>query len=146
MGEPKLQPELNSNSQITTLLKDFGRTGLAPFVQLLEKYQDELIPYLQSIGEGLRLGAQGLKTPTGEKSDQAHLFVAHLFEDSASWFQKLSQQIGDKNLDQTLDYLQQEGSKHPSLFFSLSYLTGAAIGRLSKYTFKPQGESHGSNE
>lgn len=133
MGEPNLQQNLDVKSG----LKQYGLAGLKPFAELLEKYESDLTPYLGQMEQGLRLGAQGLRQQQNEATEQRE-FVANLFDDGADWFHFLSEKITAKNLDQTLSYIEQEGRKHPTLFFSMAYFTGAIIGRLGRHLPTPQ--------
>lgn len=115
----------------------YGRKGLRPFGDLLSKYEGEISPYLKVIGEGLRKGAQGLEgtedSGQGQTNTDARRLVASWFQEGANWFETAGEKIQSKNIDETLDYFEQESRNHPTLFFSMSYIAGAVIGRLAKH-------------
>ena len=57
--------------------KEFGQKGIAPLVDVLNKYRGEIDPYFSSIGIGLRGAADSIEKDGGEES-------------IASWFRELS--------------------------------------------------------
>lgn len=127
------------NSDMTSLedwrlskVKEYGKEALLPFVDLLVKYQEALLPYLRFLSQGLHAGGDNL---SAERSpSQVHAIrVAEYFLEASKGIDELIRILEKKDIDEMRRILTGLGNQRPGLAFSASYVAGLFVGRLFKH-------------
>jgi hypothetical protein len=120
-------------------LRGYGLKSLSPFVDLLHKYQDELLPYIEAVEKGLQSGADSLAGSEGPSS-----VVSGWFKEAAGSIQEARSKISSQNASDFIDYIDAQSGKHPSLMFSASYLAGLFFGKVGRHFKGQEGADYGT--
>ncbi len=126
-------------------LKDYGKKGLGPFIDVLHKYQGEFAPYFTSLSKGLRGGADALNE---ENSPEAQRQVSRWFQEAADLFSQAQEKLQSKDRNEIMNFLEEQSRRKPAFMFSSSYIAGLFFGRfgrqVGKIKFKGSEESSSS--
>jgi hypothetical protein len=132
---------LNSNSETNpigkTKLKQYGKKSLAPLVDLLHKYKDQVDPYVDAINKGL----QGASNSLAESTSDSEKAVYGWFNDASNWFNGASDKLKTEDPKELLNYLEEQARDKPGLMFATSYVTGLVFGRLGRHMGRIKSES-----
>jgi hypothetical protein len=128
-------------------LKDYGKKGLGPFIDVLHKYQGEFTPFFTSLSKGLKGGADALKE---ENSSDAQRQVSQWFQEAADLFSQAQEKLQSKNKNEIMDFLEEQSRRKPGFMFSSSYIAGLFFGRfgrqIGKMKFKGSEESKSESD
>lgn len=154
-GTSPLNSKSKSNPIGKTKLKQYGKKSLAPMVDLLHRYKDQINPYMQALDKGLQAacdsfsssqeqvqaqaqaqsssfqGARGSKA-SGSNSD-AERVVEGWFREAHDWFNGAREKMSTENPRDLLDYLEEQARDKPGLMFATSYVAGLVFGRLGRH-------------
>lgn len=111
-------------------LKEYGTKAYAPLVEVVHKYQDDIIPYMSAITKGLQGGAQAL---SDESASAPEKMVAGWFKEASHGLKEASSKIETGNLNDIMSFIEEQAKKQPSLMFSASYVAGLFFGRIGKH-------------
>src|SRR5690554_6436283 len=104
-------------------LREYGREGLAPLMELFNRYGKDLGRYIKHVETGLERGFEALRSnKDSEGKDQEgkggegaqseseeRQMVASWFEEGAKWVGKLEEQLENKNSDELLEFVERQG-------------------------------------
>lgn len=120
-----------SNSRLSKAkLKEYGKQGLSPLVEIAQKYQGDIDPYLSAISKALNAAAGSISQ---DDSNEAEKSIGNLCTEAANWFEDAKGRLGNKNYSDFLSFIEEEGRKHPGILFSASYLAGIFLGRIGRH-------------
>ena len=123
-------------------LKDYGKKGLGPFIDVLHKYQGEFSPYFTSLTKGLRGGADALNE---DNSSDAQRQVSRWFREAADLFSQAQEKLQSKDRNEIMNFFEEQSRQKPGFMFSSSYIAGLFFGRfgrqVGKIKFKGSEES-----
>lgn len=126
-------------------LQEYGKEGLAPLMELFNRYGNEILLYMKHVEKGLNEGCKSLKSASSENKEEAAAkeereMVASWFEEGARWIGKLEKQMENKNSDELLDFVEKQGRDHPSALFATSLIAGSVFGVVGKQAWKSKPE------
>ncbi len=124
--EENLPP--NEAKVSSSKLKDYGQKGLTPLVDLLHKYQGQMMPYFDALTTGLRGGADALQQAQGEG-----VTVAGWFTEAERMLKDSRSKLESGNSQEILEFLEIQASKNPGFMFSASYVAGLFFGRVGRH-------------
>lgn len=127
--EKETGKEFRNKSARTERLKEVGRKSINPIYQVLQGYQDELIPYFAAVSRGFKESSLILQRP---ENNEAERVVGNWFAQVSSWSDSLKNRWQHTSKDELIHFLETEGRRHPGLMFGLSYLAGIGLGRFGK--------------
>lgn len=135
-------------------LSAYGKEGLAPLLNLLTRYGDDIIHYVRHVAEGLESASESLtaintENPTtgnqdvGELNCEKRKLTADWFKEGATWAKKLETQIKSSSSEEILEFIEREGRAHPAALFASSLIAGSIFGAVGKeaYKLRPGAES-----
>lgn len=128
-------------------LQEYGKEGLAPLMELFNRYGKDIIKYIKHVEEGLDQGCKSLRSHSGatggeaDKTQSDKEMVASWFEEGARWVGKLERQLETKNTDELLDFVESQGREHPAALFATSLIAGSVFGVVGKQAWKSRPES-----
>lgn len=112
-------------------LQEYGKEGLAPLMEVFNKYGQEFNKYIEHINSGLNTAAKELRNNSSESEEKE--IVASWFEEGASWTKKLEERLKTSSSDDLLNFVEEQGRQHPAALFATSLLAGSVFGRIGKY-------------
>lgn len=139
-----------------TKLKQYGKKSLAPLVDLLHRYKDQINPYMEALDKGLQ-GAcssfnssadnsvnssinSSISTPNASRimnakpqSNEAEKVVSGWFREASDWFQGARDKMSTEDPKDLLNYLEEQAKRSPGLMFATSYVAGLVFGRLGRH-------------
>lgn len=127
----KLRSKLPEGAE--SKLKDYGKKSLAPVLDLVHKYQDDISPYFTAIQKGLQGALNAFNQEGGEEAEKV---VAGWFREASEWFTTAGEKLRSQEPRDLLNYLEEQGRKSPGLLFSSSYIAGIAFGRMGRHIFR----------
>jgi len=128
-GTSPLNPKSKNSPIGKTKLKQYGKKSLAPLVDLLHKYKDQVNPYVESINKGL----QGASSSLAESTTDSDRAVYGWFNDATNWFNGARDKLNNEDPKELLNYLEEQAKERPGLMFATSYVTGLVFGRLGRH-------------
>lgn len=138
-------------------LKEYGKEGLAPLMELFNRYGKDIVRYMRHVGEGLEQGSQSLQSAPqdssnesgvesdNENSDERQL-VASWFEEGARWVDQLEKQLEQRNSDELLEFVERQGREHPAALFATSLVAGSVFGVVGKQAVKASPQTEASDD
>lgn len=120
-------------------LQEYGREGLAPLMELFNRYGKDIVHYVRHVSEGLEQGCRNLrdKQAPGEGPEcDERLMVASWFEEGAKWARDLEHQLENRNTEDLLDFVETQGRQHPAALFATSLIAGSVFGVVGKEAYK----------
>ncbi|MBC76778.1 MAG: hypothetical protein CME64_12255 [Halobacteriovoraceae bacterium] len=120
-------------------LQEYGKEGLAPLMEVFNKYGEEFNQYINHINSGLKSAAKELQNDSSGSEEKK--VVASWFKEGAQWTEKLEQRLKDSSPEELLDFVESQGKQHPAALFATSLLAGSVFGRIGKYAVKENTES-----
>ena len=135
----------NTNSSETnpidkTKLKQYGKKSLAPLVNLVHKYKDQINPYMMALDKGLQ-GACNSFTANGQESLGAEKVVSGWFNEASTWFKGAQEKIHTEDPKDFLNYLEEQAKDKPGMMFATSYVAGLIFGRLGRHIVRIKAKS-----
>lgn len=127
------EPSLENTPPVRSKLKDYGKKSLGPISQLLDRYQGELMPYVEAMVKGLETASESLRLnePTVAQST-----VSSWFGETATWLNETKTKLTSGDSRTFITYLEERTQKQPGLAFTSSYIVGIALGRLGRHVIK----------
>ncbi len=139
-----------SNPVGKTKLKQYGKKSLAPLVDLLHRYKDQINPYMDALDKGLQGACNSFnaskpatsttqpmsssKPATSSPSNSAaEKVVSGWFTEAADWFKGARTKMSTEDPKDLLNYLEEEARNRPGLMFATSYVAGLVFGRLGRH-------------
>lgn len=129
----------NSNSNQTSgangpvsvgKLKEYGKQAYSPLVEVVHKYQDEIVPYISALARGLRGGLDSLSK---ENASEADRYVSQFFKEAADGLTKACEKLESKDYNALSSFITEQAEGRPSLMFGTSYVAGLFLGRLGRH-------------
>lgn len=111
-------------------LKEIGFKGLTPLLNVVKKHKEDVNPYFDSIDKALKAAVASLNQDQATATDRK---VSGWLNDGAGWVRDLKSKFDSMQTQDLLNYVEEEASKKPGMMFAVSYITGIAIGRLSRH-------------
>jgi hypothetical protein len=147
--------ERSDKGEMVNKLKNHGKKSLAPVIEVLHKYQNEINPYFDAITKGLKAGADALQDSTTAPSSEsavnqdtrssANQFIGSWFAEAANWFSEVKQKLALENIDEVTAFLNEQGRRNPGMIFSSSYLAGLAFGRIGRHIGRQKNQQSSSS-
>lgn len=110
-------------------LLEFGKKGMTPFLDILHRYRDDVMPFVDSI----KIGCEAATRELGSRgTDSAHKIVGQWFNEIGSFVDESRQKLQEEDSRGLFEFVKEKSQKRPALMFSTSYLLGLFAGRLSK--------------
>lgn len=116
-----------------TKLKEYGKKAYAPLVDVVSRYQDDIIPYMSALAKGLQ---GGVETLNREGSSEAERYVSQFFKEAADGLQTACEKVSSKDVNAITSFLSEQAEKRPSVMFSTSYIAGLFLGRLGRHIIR----------
>lgn len=124
-------PDTGANGPVSlTKLKEYGKKAYAPLVDVVSKYQDEIVPYISALAKGLQGGVDSLNR---EDSSAADKYVSQFFKDAADGLNKACEKLEAKDYNALSSFLTEQAENRPSVMFGTSYVAGLFLGRLGRH-------------
>jgi hypothetical protein len=127
----------NSNSETgangpvsVTKLKEYGKKAYGPLVEVVSKYQDEIIPYISALAKGLQGGVDSLNKEDASAADK---YVSQFFKDAADGLNSACEKLQAKDMNALSSFLTEQAESRPSIMFGTSYVAGLFFGRLGRH-------------
>lgn len=120
----------NSGIISTQKLKDYGREAYVPFFNVVTKYQDEFIPYLNALSKGLQGSVDTLRKEGATEEEQ---YVSRFFEEASVSIRSACEKFQAKDMDSINSFVSDLGTKKPGILFGASYIAGLFFGRLGRH-------------
>ena len=124
-------------------LQEYGKEGLGPLIELLNKYGQEAVHYLKHIQEGLEKAEHTLRSDRKaeqegqeETANEERRLVASWFEEGAKWTRKLEERLDKEDSEDLLQFVEDQGREHPAALFATSLFAGSVLGRAGKHAYK----------
>ena len=132
-GTSPLKQKSEGSPIAKTKLKQYGKKSLAPLVDLLHKYKDQINPYMSALDKGLQGACNALNTQGQPSSVEAEKVVEGWFRDANNWFNGARDKLSTDNPRDLLNYLEEQARDKPGLMFATSYVAGLVFGRLGRH-------------
>ena len=113
-----------------TKLKEYGKKAYLPLVEVVSKYQDEFVPYLNALAKGLQAGVETLSK---EGSNDSERYVSQFFKEASDGLNKACEKLEAKDVNALTTFLSEQAEQRPSIMFSTSYVAGLFFGRLGRH-------------
>jgi hypothetical protein len=113
-----------------TKLKEYGKKAYMPLVEVVNKYQDEFVPYLSALAKGLQ---SGVETLGKEGATEPEKYVSQFFKEASDGLNKACEKLQAKDANALATFLSDQAEQRPSLMFSTSYVAGLFFGRLGRH-------------
>lgn len=117
-----------NESGATSKLKSYGTKGMAPLLELVHNYQDEITPFIDALSRGLTAGAAALKEGEG-----ANPVVSGWFSEASSAITNMRGKLSSGNAQDFIAAIEDYGRRYPGVIFSSSYLAGLFLGRVGRH-------------
>lgn len=111
-------------------VKDVGRKGLAPIVDVLHRHRGDINPYIDAIGRALKAGVDSLNQDNANDADRT---VSGWFSEASQWFDDLKTRFDSTNGSDLISYIEEEGQRRPGFMFAISYVAGLGFGRMGRH-------------
>ena len=119
-----------ASSDRMSMMKGFGRKGLAPILEVFTKHQGDLNPYVQSIDKAFSAAITALNSESATEADRA---VGSWVTQASTWMMSASDRLKSTNPKDLLNFLEEEARTRPGLMFSVSYVAGLLFGRVGRH-------------
>ncbi|WP_408095511.1 hypothetical protein ACJVC5_10755 [Peredibacter sp. HCB2-198] len=117
--------------QSTSQVREYGKKSLAPFVDLIHQYRNDIGPYLSALGKGLQAACDSFQE--SEQMPEADRVVSGWFTELNRWFVGAREKINSGDEKDFLRFLEEEAREHPAAMFSSSYIAGMLFGRMGRH-------------
>lgn len=144
-GTSPLKQKVEGNPMAKTKLKQYGKKSLAPLVDLLHKYKDQINPYMSALDKGLQGACNAFSVQGQPSSVDAERVVEGWFRDANSWFNGARDKLSTDNPKDLLNYLEEQARDKPGLMFATSYVAGLVFGRLGRHIGRIKARSTSSS-
>ena len=113
-----------------SMMKDFGRKGLGPILEVFTKHQGDLNPYVQSIDKAFSAAITALNAEGATEADRT---IGSWVTQASTWMMSASDKLKSTNPKDLLNFLEEEARARPGLMFSVSYVAGLLFGRVGRH-------------
>ena len=129
-------------------LREYGKEGLAPLMELFNRYGKDIVHYMKHVETGLERGCEALRSDKeregkgqegAQSESEERQMVASWFEEGAKWVGKLEEQLENKNSDELLEFVERQGREHPAALFATSLVAGSMVGVIGREAFQARG-------
>lgn len=110
---------------------EYGKKGLAPFLDLIGKYKSDIVPYSSAINRALDGAINALNT--GGETNDVNQTVVGWFQGAKDWFAGASSKLDTGDSKELFTYFEEQSKSNPALAFGISYAFGILFGRIGKY-------------
>lgn len=114
-------------------LQEYGREGLAPIMDLIGRYGEEILAYVKHFETGLNEGAASLE---GQGAEDEKRQVARWLKEGAKWMSKLEKKLENGDSEDLLNFIEEQGGRHPAALFASSLIAGGVVGAIGKQAYK----------
>jgi hypothetical protein len=111
-------------------VKDVGRKGLGPIVDVLHRHRGDINPYIDAIGRALKAGVDSLNQKNASDADRT---VSGWFGEASQWFEHLKTRFDSTSGIDLITYLEEESRRRPGFMFAISYMVGLGLGRMGRH-------------
>ena len=122
----------------STQVREYGKKSLAPFVNLIHQYQNDIGPYLAALSKGLQAACDSFQE--SEQMPEADRVVSGWFSEINRWFLGAREKINTGDQKEFLRFLEEEAKAHPAAMFSSSYIAGLLFGRMGRHMVRMRQE------
>ena len=98
----------NSGMITSQKLKEYGREAYVPFFNVVTKYQDEFMPYLNALSKGLQGSVDTLRK---EGATEAETYVSRFFEEAATSIRSACEKLESKDTNSINAFVSDLGTK-----------------------------------
>ncbi len=133
MNNSPFEANSRQTSGVGSQVKELGRKGLGPLVDVLTKHKSDFSPYFEALTKALKSGADSLQ---GDQATDADRFISQYFTDGADWITQWKDKLSANSPDQFMQFLEEEGRKKPAVLFGASYFAGIILGRFGRHLGK----------
>jgi hypothetical protein len=121
--------QLGGNEKLGKV-KDVGRKGLGPIVDVLHRHSGDINPYIDAIGRALKAGVDSLNQKNASDADRT---VSGWFGEASQWFEHLKTRFDSTSGIDLITYLEEESRRRPGFMFAISYMAGLGLGRMGRH-------------
>jgi hypothetical protein len=121
--------QLGGNEKLGKV-KDVGRKGLGPIVDVLHRHRGDINPYIDAIGRALKAGVDSLNQQNASDADRT---VSGWFGEASQWFEHLKTRFDSTSGIDLITYLEEESRRRPGFMFAISYMAGLGLGRMGRH-------------
>lgn len=130
-GGDEISQEASLPQEQSSQFKEYGKKSLAPFVDLIHQYQNDISPYLSALSKGLQAACDSFQE--SEQMPEADRVVSGWFNEINRWFVGAREKINSGDEKDFLRFLEDEARAHPAAMFSSSYIAGLLFGRMGRH-------------
>ena len=110
-------------------LMEFGKKGMSPFLNVLHKYRDDVMPFFECVKVGCDAASRELSSRESQSSSR---IVGSWFSELGSFAEEARLKLEEDDPRGLFEFVKEKSQKRPGMMFSTSYLLGLFAGRLSK--------------
>lgn len=141
-GPTTEESSTTGSSDRMSMMKGFGRKGLAPIIEVFTKHQGDLTPYVQSIDKALSAAITALNSESATEADRT---VGSWVTQASTWMMSANDRLKSTNPKDLLNFLEEEARTRPGLMFSVSYAAGLLFGRVGRHVGSHMTGSHATS-